>query len=289
MKKIFLFFIFVFALAFFTLNASAYGPNTHLNITVSEMNEISSTNLVKQLIYKNADTLDYCHMGLMFPDVSVIYYYTSFKDYKALHDWNLYTKLIELAKDENERAFAYCYGMHLAADSISHNYYVPDSIRRTKMFPNLILHPVLEIAVEGQFYMPETAGTFNRWNEVIPLMKEASGKDWSYEAKVLNEAIGGNSFYQTAYAPPKSGFINRFYAWLSSILEKVMPQSVGLPYRELTKSSIAQIFEGTHPALDPSGEASLAAADASINLWRWFVGFGILIGLYFLLRRFSLV
>ena len=283
-KLLFLLFIWIILLP----SVLSWGSFTHADIGRQAIEQMPSTNLIKQTIMKNQDTMDACYTGLNFADVTVVYYYTSFETYKAMHDWNLYIKLVELSDTDDEKAFSYCFGLHLAADTISHNYHVPDKIRRYKI-PNAILHPVTEIAIDSRHFKPEYTGDLSRWSDFIPLMKEATNRDWSKEASILASAISGNTFYQTAFAPPETTFTLKFYGWLSRMLQKLIPQEAAIPYKELSIQAMKEVLEGGHPALDPDGEKSLNAADNSVKFWKWLLMGASFIAVIFILRRKRLI
>lgn len=82
-------------------------------------------------------------------DISVFYYFsegfTSIgKEYKATHSTNLCTKMIELAgNDEQKLACAYGVCNHHVQDTVAHNIFVPDQIKRTGI-PNGLIHALSE-------------------------------------------------------------------------------------------------------------------------------------------------
>lgn len=47
---------------------------------------------------------------------------------KHCHNWHMGLKVLENAKSDSQRAFAYGYLSHLAADVVAHNYFVPNQI-----------------------------------------------------------------------------------------------------------------------------------------------------------------
>jgi hypothetical protein len=48
-----------------------------------------------------------------------------------IHDWKVGARLLQWARTDAQRAFAYGYLTHLAADVVSHNFYVPNQIYRS--------------------------------------------------------------------------------------------------------------------------------------------------------------
>lgn len=53
------------------------------------------------------------------------------------HSWPVAWKLVDAARSERERAFAWGYMTHLAADVLSHNHFVPSSLLRSFRSPAL--------------------------------------------------------------------------------------------------------------------------------------------------------
>lgn len=244
---------------------------THVDITKQVLEE--SDTLIAQIIKENRDA---CYCGLAYADVSVFYYFTNFKVYKGTHNYNTATRVLELAETDRERAFAYCWKLHLAQDGVSHNTYVPTAIRRTKV-PNYVIHPIKELGIEGHHLNTISPRMMEIHEEFDSLVEEATGRDWRPEAERLNTIIGGGAFYSRAFVVGESETLwgkiqNAFYAMLA----KIFTEEEAIDYITLTKEATHEVLNGQTPAFDPSGEIALKNADKSVN-WIIYGAAGILI------------
>lgn len=240
----------------------APGENYHLWDLDKGLTQEPNT-LISSIIKDNYDA---CLCGLTYADVGIFYYYTSFKDYAGLHNYNVPDELLRLAKNDRDRAFAYCWKVHLATDSVSHNYFVPAEIEKTKL-PNDIIHPIKELKIEGNYLDPRSNHMMEIHAEFDDLVKQATGKDWSPEAIKLNTIIGGGNFYSEAYAPDTSTFWGRSQNYLYKIIAPLIDDKSAVDMEKLTVEETAKVLRGETPAGDPSGEAALKAADKSTQLW----------------------
>ena len=50
---------------------------------------------------------------------------------KKCHDWTAGWRLLENSHDDRTKAFAHGFLCHLAADTVAHNYFIPEQIVRT--------------------------------------------------------------------------------------------------------------------------------------------------------------
>ena len=259
----------------------APGPNFHINSTTMALSQSPDT-LIKKLI---EDNLDACLVGFEYPDVGIFSYYTNFKEYAGLHNYNVPDEMLRIATNDRERAFAYCYKLHLSADSISHNFYVPNAIQITKI-PNYLIHPIVELRIEGRYLDARSNHMMEKHKEFDAFAAKATGKDWSADAEKLNTIIGGGQFYSKAYNPDTGttwGYIqNYFYTTLIWVIPQVNNE-VDL-YKLCVEEEMA-VLRGETNDLDPSGERALNAADASTQLWLY-VGSFVIILIIFILSWF---
>ena len=147
MKKHFLFFI-----LFLILTANvvlAFGPATHYYITKKAVETAPDTpNRQIALRHLNAYLA-----GSEHPDISVIFYFTSFESYTFTHNWEYCNKMLtECAEDEEDKAFALGCFAHLAADSYAHNTFVPYYIAKYSLMDEPSLHPIVEEALDKKYY-----------------------------------------------------------------------------------------------------------------------------------------
>ena len=276
MKLIF-FVLSVLILILYTKNVESWGPNFHLNVTTEGLMESEPT-LIKQLI---VDNLDGCYAGLIYADVGIFYYYTNFKLYRGLHNYNTVDEILRLAENNKERAFAYCFKIHLAEDSISHNFFVPAAIKRTKI-PNYIIHPIVELRIEGLYLNPIANRLMERHAEYDKLVEKATGRDWSSEASKLNTILGGGNFYTQAFAADSSTFIGRTQNKLFKFVALFVSDKSVIDYYRLSVDAAKGVIRGETNNLDPSGEKALREADKSTQLTLYIVTILIIIVIFWI-------
>lgn len=86
---------------------------------------------------------DECFSGNLMSDVSVIFYYTTFKRYAVTHSPAFCKALLEEANGDLENACAVGGCMHQTQDPLSHEDMVTYAIRHS-LIPNSIIHPPAE-------------------------------------------------------------------------------------------------------------------------------------------------
>lgn len=102
----------------------AWGPATHLQIGWQVLsNPALLTGPVKPLL--ELFPYDYLY-GCISADIVVGKRFT--RELKHCHNWTVGFKLLRSAGAPSQKAFAYGYLSHLAADTIAHNYYVPEKM-----------------------------------------------------------------------------------------------------------------------------------------------------------------
>lgn len=262
MKRLF-FLIGIFAFIFSLNFVSSWGPNVHVTIEKKALAEENST-LITKIINDNYDA---CLSGLVYADVGIFDYYTNFKSYKGLHSYSLVEEMLRIATTDRQRAFAYCWKLHLGADGISHNFFVPDAIRRTKL-PNALIHAPQELKIEARYLTPEATRLMENHAEFDSFVQQASGQDWSSKASLLNTILGGGNFYSKAFTAQSSttwfGTVQRgFFVLINTFVS----EQTGKDYINMAIEEDKSILRGETSALDASGEAALAAADADTQIW----------------------
>jgi hypothetical protein len=118
-------FVTVLALLAVPSDALAWGPITHLvhGWEITENPSILSTALQELLA---THRLAYLY-GCIGADITQARRYAR-SLYSHCHHWSVGFKVLSAARTEEERAFAYGYLSHLAADVYSHNHYVPTQL-----------------------------------------------------------------------------------------------------------------------------------------------------------------
>jgi len=275
--------------------AKAWGPITHIYYTELALKQCGESYIV-QIIRNNKEWF-YC--GLMYPDVTVIYYYTQWVAYSSTHAWEFQRRLWQRAYDagsERAMAFALGVGVHLLQDCITHNYWIPQRIRTT-FVQNNIIHPLSEGFVETRLAGSGTLGAlartlsinaFSKWNEKfddgtvlsdytpVELCEETLGYlGFEDEAATFNTILQGGEFYTKGYAIPEAGGLWTMYRWISDIL-KSLPFITATPdadpYINKTIEVTVEWFMNGPPdnpqaivgEYDPTGEEALKSADAFV-------------------------
>jgi len=276
----------------------AWGPITHVYYTERALKEAGSTPLT-DIINKNKKWF-YC--GLMYPDVTVLYYYTQWKSYSATHAWEFQRRLWQDAltrQSEEGLAFALGVGVHLLQDSITHNFWIPYKIKTT-FVQNNIIHPLSEGFLEtklaaGDPIAEAIASTaFDQWN--VPFDDTSAWFDpekgrnltpaeWADkilgspgfldEAATFAVILNGGQFYQKGFVIPESGGWWSIYKGVSNIIKNFVSVEDATPYINQTIKATVDWFrsgQGDNPQAfvgqtDPTGYDDLKAADNFVVSW----------------------
>lgn len=102
--------------------AYAWGPGTHLQLGSQVLENLAVLAPALQDLLKH-HPYDFLY-GCIGADITVGKRYR-IKQVFHCHNWSMGFRLLGAAEKAHETAFAYGYLCHLAADTISHNYYVP--------------------------------------------------------------------------------------------------------------------------------------------------------------------
>ncbi|MBK5274485.1 MAG: zinc dependent phospholipase C family protein [Desulfuromonadales bacterium] len=107
--------------------AYAWGGGIHLQLGVSVLNNLSALAPdVSALLASHPRDFLY---GCISADITLGKKFTH--EMLNCHRWRIGRKVLQAARTDSERACAYGYLCHLAADVIAHNYYVPYKIMRS--------------------------------------------------------------------------------------------------------------------------------------------------------------
>ena len=116
---------FVFAAIFFVPDpAWAWGPATHMSLALAALDKLSA---LKPTLYAllNAHMADYLY-GCLSSDILLGKRFARYQNH--CHNWDVGRKLLKEATSPKQKAFALGYLSHLAADTVSHNLFVPSQI-----------------------------------------------------------------------------------------------------------------------------------------------------------------
>lgn len=102
----------------------AWGPATHLQLG---WQVLSNPALLIAPVKPLLEVFPYDYLyGCISADIVVGKRFT--RELKHCHNWRVGFKLLNSAVSPSQKAFAYGYLSHLAADTIAHNYYVPEKM-----------------------------------------------------------------------------------------------------------------------------------------------------------------
>jgi Zinc dependent phospholipase C len=105
--------------------AYAWGPVTHLYHGAEILRDVTSLpQALQQLLGEHR--WEYLY-GCIAADIVQVKRYTR-SVYTHCHSWRMGWKVLGAARSRGQRAFAYGYLSHLAADTYSHNYFVPSQL-----------------------------------------------------------------------------------------------------------------------------------------------------------------
>jgi hypothetical protein len=125
-----MFVYFLFAIAVFLLMptiAHAWGPGTHVEIATTAIAKASlAIPPIRALLKKYPDDFIY---GASAPDIILGKKLAGYMHH--CHNWRMGWLILNEATSDRARAGAYGYLMHLAADIVAHNYYIPFKIIRS--------------------------------------------------------------------------------------------------------------------------------------------------------------
>jgi len=272
----------------------AWGPITHVYYTEKALQQTGSTFLT-DIIQMNKKWF-YC--GMMYPDVTVLYYYTEWTSYSATHSWEFQRRLWRDAvtkQSEEGMAFALGVGVHLIQDSITHNYWIPNKIRGS-FVQNNIIHPLVEGILEGKLATEDpiaeaiASTSFIPWNEPFTssaFYDPAVGRnltpvEWADkilgnpkfldEAEFFNTILRGGEFYARGYTIPETGGWWGFYKGFAGLVKLFVNVEDANPYIEQSISVTVDWLrsgQGDNPQAfvgqtDPTGYDSLKSADSYV-------------------------
>lgn len=107
--------------------AHAWGPGTHLDIALTVLQHAAwFLPAARKLIEAHRDEFIY---GAVSPDIIVGKKYAG--AIYHCHNWSIGKRILKEAKTDAERAAAWGYLTHLAADTVAHNYFVPFKMIRS--------------------------------------------------------------------------------------------------------------------------------------------------------------
>lgn len=238
--------------------ALAWGGGMHLQLGVSVLDNLSalSPDLAALLAANPRDFL----YGCISADITLGKKFTH--SLLNCHRWRIGQKVLQAARTDSERACAYGYLCHLAADVIAHNYFVPYKIMRS--FASVTMkHAYWEMRFE----------TFVA-KEIWDAAQEVSRTDQRANDALMRRVLTNTIF---SFGTNKRIFdsimlVSRLEKWqkvmqtLSNNSRYVLAESDRDEYLKLAEKAVYGFLQ--HPQdselllADPTGERALAMAEA---------------------------
>lgn len=107
--------------------ASAWGPATHLELGSSILSGAGALGPgIRALIERFPHDFLYGNIS-----ADIVVGKNLVEELKHCHNWKVGFRLLRRASSESQKAFAYGYLSHLAADTVAHNHYIPEMMIRT--------------------------------------------------------------------------------------------------------------------------------------------------------------
>ncbi|MBW2187068.1 MAG: zinc dependent phospholipase C family protein [Deltaproteobacteria bacterium] len=246
----------IVALALIPQNACAWGFGVHLQLGCQLLSHISCLPANIQQILTNfpADFL----YGCMSADITIGKKYTHYL--KHCHSWNIGDKILAHASNDAQRACAYGYLSHLAADTIAHSYMVP--FKMVRSYNTVFLkHAYWELRFESQ--IPE---------EIWQQARNMAQYDFSQNDELLRDVLENTLF---SFGTNKQLFnsmvlISRIKRWrkLLTFIDKRSRWQVSIlereQYLDLALNAIISILSdpvSPYRQADPAGERALYVAN----------------------------
>lgn len=251
------------ALALFTIlllpeSSYAWGPGFHLQLGTTVLNNLQALPVaVATLLGKFPNDFLY---GCISADITLGKKYTGYLLH--CHRWHIGRKLLEKSETDAQRACAYGYISHLAADTVAHCYYVPLSIMRS--YQSVVLkHAYWEVRFDS--FTPQqiwdrgrTAALDHFQDNDALLRREISNTIFSFgtNKKIFNSIL----------------LVSRLEKWqqlITAMHDVSRFQLEEAEVAEFTRLSEAAVFEtladmnsASWLAADPTGELALKAAES---------------------------
>jgi len=238
--------------------AFAWGAGIHLQLGMNVLSHLEALEPSVAAII-GSHPFDFLY-GTIAADITLGKKFTHYLQH--CHRWRIGHKVLEKADDPSEKACAYGYLSHLAADCIAHNYFVPYKVMRS--FSALTLkHAYWEMRFEN--YVDK---------EVWETGKKVAQEHFSKNDQLLRKVLSDTIF---SFATNKRIFnsillVSRLDKW-QSVLQTLsdssrysMEESDRDEYMQLAQEAVFDFLNNDEGSrffkADPTGEKALAAAEA---------------------------
>jgi hypothetical protein len=238
--------------------ALAWGGGIHLQLGVQVLAhpELLPGDLAALLATHPKDFL----YGCLAPDITVGKKYTHYL--LNCHRWGIGKTVLKEAETDHQRACAYGYLCHLAADTIAHNYFVPYKIIRS--FAAITMkHAYWEMRFEG-FVEKDI------WKKAHAVCRANQRGNDMLLRKVLTTTLfsfGTNKrIFNSIMVMARMDRLQKIMHTLSGKSRYQLAESDRDEYMQLTMEAILDLLRNPDDSIflqvDPTGEKTLAVADA---------------------------
>ena len=243
---------------FLPAEALAWGGGIHLQLGVEVLADLGrvSGDLAALLTAHPKDFL----YGCLAPDITLGKKYTH--SLLHCHRWGIGRTLLKEAENDHQRACAYGYLCHLAADTVAHNYYVPYKIIRS--FTTITMkHTYWEMRFEA-FVEKET------WKLAHAVCRADRRANDVLLRNVLTTTIfsfGTNRrIFNSIMIFSRMEKMQKILQTLSSKSRYQLSEADRVEYMQLAREAILDFLQDPEESrilkTDPTGEKALAVADA---------------------------
>lgn len=237
--------------------AWAWGPITHLTHGAEALSNVTILSVALQRLLRR-HRIEYLY-GCVGADITQAKKYTRAQQAHC-HSWPVAWALLEHAKNDKQRAFAYGYLTHLAGDVFSHNHYVPTQL--IVSFETLTLRHVYW---EARFDSLQD----EHHREII---SELRSREFPECDRLVEEVVSRTLFPFAIDKRLFDGFIavhdlgqwHRIMQDLASYSRYALPREVAERYNRSCHAAVLDIFQNGKKAdcqnADPTGMVALTMA-----------------------------
>ncbi|MBT1075610.1 zinc dependent phospholipase C family protein [Geobacter grbiciae] len=250
--------IFLLIILFVPANAFAWGAGIHLQLGTAVINNLQAVSPAVAAVV-GAFPHDFLY-GCIAADITLGKKFTHYLQH--CHRWRIGMKVLEYAWNPPQKACAYGYLAHLAADTVAHNYYVP--AKTMESFSTLTLkHAYWEMRLET--YVDQ---------EIWETGKKVATENYKANDALLRNVLSDTLF---SFGTNKRIFnsillVSRLEKWqqvlktLSDTSRYTLEEDDRSEYLDLAEEAVFDFLnrleESRYFQADPTGERALATAEA---------------------------
>jgi len=236
----------------------AWGPGFHLQLGTTVLANLQAfPAAVATLLGKFPNDFLY---GCISADITLGKKYTGYLLH--CHRWHIGKKLLEKSETDSQRACAYGYISHLAADTVAHCYYVPLSIMRS--YQSVVMkHAYWEVRFDSftpqQIWDRGKRVALEHFEENDALLRrEISNTIFSFgtNKKIFNSILLVSRLEKWQQLITAMNDVSRF-----QLEEEEVAEFTGLSERAVFET-IADMDSSAWLTVDPTGEHALKAAES---------------------------